>query len=120
MPTPTPTPTCNLAVTAGPSYGGGGKFVSFDITNNAPSGSVTLESISVTWDSAYGNLKKIKFGTSFVWTGNDAPPDASLGSLSGSLSPGETKTLQFQFASNGGGGSVTFTATFSGPCTVGN
>jgi hypothetical protein len=74
----------------------------------------------VVWDSAYGNLKKIKFGSSSVWTGNDAPPDASLGSLSGSLSAAETKTLQFQFASNGGGGNVTFTATFSGGCTVSN
>lgn len=119
--TPTPTPaTCDLAVTDGPNFGGGGKHVKFAITNNAASSAATLESISVSWDSGYGNLKKIKFGGPTVWSGNEAPPSASIGSLTGDLVAGDTEELRFEFASDGDEANVTFTATFSGGCTVGN
>ncbi len=64
------------------------------------------------WTNAQPEYDK-PFGSQL---GNAASP-AFIGPLSGDLGAGETKALQFQFASNGGGGSVTFTAYFSGGCT---
>ncbi len=71
---------------------------------NGGSQPATLDTITIDeWAPANGNLKKVKLGTTIVWTGNEAPPAAGsplVLALSGggrNLALGERKTLRLIF-----------------------
>ncbi len=78
----------------------GRKVVRLKLTNNGTD-PVTLDSVDVTWAPIAGELRKIKLGSTLLFTGNVAPTSASV-ALTGpagdrTLLPGESKMLKVVF-----------------------
>ena len=103
---------------AGPKYSRDGTRVEFWIANMASSGSLTLQTISLSWDGAYRNLKKVQLGVTTVWKGSEPPSSAVIGTSNGTLAAGAGKALAFRFARSGRGAPVAFAAAFSDGCGV--
>ena len=80
----------------------------------------TLKAVSVTWDPAYGNLTRIKFGSGLenIYTGVAAPPSLSIDGLSGNIMAGQTRDLRFEFENDVAGAPLAFIATFNSGCIV--
>jgi Tfp pilus assembly protein PilV len=121
--TSTPTPDCsNLVGDASLTYSG--TKVTWDITNNYTSTTVTIAQISISWPSSNGNLTEIDFKNSTIWSGTATPTTTTISSgwqgdrtLAGG---GTKKKLRFWFDNNvsNTGTDYTIAVTFDNGCSV--
>jgi len=102
--TAAPPPACNVDLG---SLNPSGADLSVDVTNNNGSGSLTISHLEIWWvnNPASQFLRKVSFGGSEIWSGNDSVPTTRMpeefawtgNAASRQIEAGSTKTLLIQF-----------------------
>jgi hypothetical protein len=133
-PTPTPTsthtPTATSTPTDTPTTGDICAYILFDNFSGVGSNDltwqiynsngfdVTLTHIDLTWPTSNDNLTQIIIGTSYNWSGDEAPPTYGRDVLGDIPYPGPTM-LRFTFANSTTSTGYILIATFDyGACTI--
>ncbi|MBC8263865.1 MAG: hypothetical protein H8E47_07045, partial [Anaerolineales bacterium] len=127
-PSPTPIPTDQSPSTGciveGGQFGVGNDRIEWALFNKG-SNTVTIESISVSWPTALGNLKKAKLDGDTFFEEDRTPPSTTIDTFIGELqkrqiNAGDDRKLKFEFREKAaiGESDYTITVNFEESCSV--